>query len=138
MRLELTRIEEPFVFKVENEDGLTCLMDASEAIGGKKKGMRPMELLASSLAGCASIDITRMLVKKRIPTEHFSIAIEAKRSDSLPSPFEWIQLNISVDPEIDREQVKKVVELTLEKYCSVSASLNKTISIRYSINDQSV
>ncbi|MDG1333667.1 MAG: OsmC family protein [Crocinitomicaceae bacterium] len=138
MRLELTRIEEPFVFQVENEDGLTCTMDASEAIGGKKKGMRPMELLAASLAGCASIDITRMLTKKRIPTKHFSIAIEAKRSDSLPSPFEWIQLNISVDPHIDQEQVKKVVELTLEKYCSVSTSLNKNISIRYSINDQSV
>ena len=138
MRLELTRIEEPFVFEVENEDGLTCRMDASEAIGGKKKGMRPMELLAASLGGCASIDITRILKKKRIPTEHFSIAIEAKRSDSLPSPFEWIQLNISVDPELDKEKVKKVVEATLDKYCSVSASLNKTISIRYSINDQSI
>lgn len=138
MRLELTRIEEPFVFQVENEDGLTCTMDASESIGGKKKGMRPMELLAASLAGCASIDITRMLLKKRIPTEHFSITIEAKRSDSLPSPFEWIQLNIFVDDSIDQNQVEKVVELTLEKYCSVSASLDKKISIRYSINDKSL
>ncbi|MFK7785335.1 MAG: OsmC family protein [Crocinitomicaceae bacterium] len=136
--MELTKIEEPFVFEVENEDGLTCIMDASEAIGGKKKGMRPMELLAASLAGCASIDITRILTKKRIPTEQFSIAIEAKRSDSLPSPFEWIQLNISVDSNLDREKVKKVVEAVLDKYCSVSASLNKAISIRYSINDQSV
>ena len=137
MKLELTRIEEPFVFEVENEDGLTCTIDASEAIGGKKKGMRPMDLLAASLAGCASIDIVRILEKKRIPTKHFSIDIEAKRSDSLPSPFEWIQLNISVDPEIEREQVRKIVEMTLEKYCSVAASLSKTISIRYSINDPS-
>ncbi|PHR30855.1 MAG: disulfide bond formation regulator [Fluviicola sp.] len=138
MKLELKRIEEPFVFEVENEDGLVCRMDASEAIGGKRKGMRPMELLAASLAGCAAIDITRMLSKKRIPTSHFSIEIDAKRSDSLPSPFEWIQLNIFVDKDIDRAQVKKVVDLTLEKYCSVSASLNKSISIRYSINDESV
>ncbi|MCJ8289415.1 MAG: OsmC family protein [Crocinitomicaceae bacterium] len=138
MKLELKRIEEPFVFEVENEDGLVCKMDASEAIGGKRKGMRPMELLAASLAGCAAIDITRMLSKKRIPTSHFSIEIEAKRSDSLPSPFEWIQLNIFVDKDIDRAQVKKVVDLTLEKYCSVSASLNKSISIRYSINDETV
>lgn len=136
MKLELKRIEEPFVFEIENEDGLVCQMDASEAIGGKKKGMRPMELLAASLAGCASIDITRMLSKKRIPTEHFSISIEAKRSDSLPSPFEWIQLNIFVDKELDQEQVRKVVDLTLDKYCSVSASLNNAISIRYSINDK--
>ncbi len=138
MKLELKRIEEPFVFEIENEDGFVCQMDASEAIGGKKKGMRPMELLAASLAGCASIDITRMLSKKRIPTEHFSISIEAKRSDSLPSPFEWIQLNIFVDKELDQEQVRKVVDLTLDKYCSVSASLNNAISIRYSINDKMV
>lgn len=138
MKLELKRIEEPFVFEVENEDGLVCKMDASEAIGGKRKGMRPMELLAASLAGCAAIDITRMLSKKRIPTSHFSIEIEAKRSDSLPSPFEWIQLNIFVDKDIDQTQVKKVVDLTLEKYCSVSASLNNGISIRYSINDETV
>lgn len=138
MKLELTRIEEPFVFQVENEDGLTCTMDASEAIGGQKKGMRPMELLAASLAGCASIDITRILTKKRMPTERFSITIETKRSDSLPSPFEWIQLNIFIDETLDQTEVRKVVELTLEKYCSVSASLNKNISIRYSINDKSV
>ena len=138
MKLELSRIEEPFVFQVENEDGLICHIDASAAIGGKKKGFRPMELLAASLAGCASIDITRILTKKRIPTERFSIAIEAKRSDSLPSPFEWIQLNIFVDETLDQTEVKKVVELTLEKYCSVSASLNKNISIRYSINTTSV
>lgn len=138
MKLELKRIEEPFVFQVENEDGLTCTMDASEAIGGQKKGMRPMELLAASLAGCASIDITRILTKKRMPTERFSITIETKRSDSLPSPFEWIQLNIFLDETLDQTEVRKVVELTLGKYCSVSASLNKTISIRYSINDKSV
>jgi len=133
--LELNRIEEPFVFEVENEDGIRCTMDASEAIGGKKKGMRPMELLAASLAGCASIDITRILTKKRIPTDKFSITIEAKRSDSLPSAFEWILLNISLDKELPQDQVKKVVDLTLAKYCSVAASLNKNISIRYTIND---
>lgn len=138
MKLELTRIEEPYVFQVKNEDGLTFTMDASETIGGKKKGMRPMELLASSLAGCASIDITRILSKKRIPTERFSISIEARRSTDSPSPFEWIQLNIFVDETLDQEEVKKVVELTLNKYCSVSASLDKAISIRYSINDQSL
>lgn len=138
MKLELERIEEPYVFRVENELGAFCQIDASEAIGGKGKGMRPMELLAASLAGCASIDITRMLTKKRIPLDRFSISIEAKRSDSMPSPFEWIMLNIHLDDEVDKEQVKKVVELTLNKYCSVAASLKKSITIRYTINDTSL
>lgn len=136
MKLELNRIESPYVFEVENEDGVSCRIDASPAIGGKKKGMRPMELLAASLAGCASIDILRMLEKKRISSDQFSIEIEAKRSDRIPSPFEWIHLSIQLDKLIDRGPVEKVVELTLEKYCSVAASLDKNISIRYSINEK--
>lgn len=138
MKLELERIEEPFVFRVENEAGWSCQIDASEAIGGQNKGMRPMELLAASLAGCASIDITRILTKKRIPTSKFSISIEAKRSDSLPSPFEWIVLNIHLDEAINTEVVKQVVELTLNKYCSVADSLKKSIAIRYTINDKTL
>ena len=138
MRLELTRVDEPFVFEVENEDGQVCVMDASDAFGERRKGMRPMELLAASLAGCAAIDILRIFKKKRFPLEHFSIAIDAKRSDSFPSPFEWVQLNIFVDKTIDQVEVKKIVELALRKYCAVASSLNRGISIRYSINDKTV
>lgn len=134
MILELNRIEYPFVFEVENENGVKTLIDASEAIGGKNKGLRPMELLASALASCAAIDILRILEKKHITTEHFSIIIEGKRSSNLPSVFEWVHLSIKLDPAIDLEQVKKVVDLTLTKYCSVAASLNANIKINYSIN----
>lgn len=137
MKLELTRIDAPYVFEVENEDGLLTRIDATEAIGGKKGGFRPMELLASSLAGCAAIDILRILEKKHISTERFSISIDAKRTDTLPSVFEWIHLSISLDETIDEEVVRKVVDLTLEKYCSVASSLSRNIAIRYSINEQS-
>ena len=63
MKLTLTRIEEPFVMELQNESGNTCMMDANPAIGGKNLGFRPMELLAGSLAGCASIDVINILKK---------------------------------------------------------------------------
>ncbi len=136
MKLALKRVEAPYVFEIENESNVVTRIDASPAIGGKNAGFRPMELLAASLAGCASIDILRILEKKRITTDRFSIDIDAKRTDRLPSEFEWIHLSISLDPSIDEAVVRHVVDLTLEKYCSVAASLNKKISIRYSINEQ--
>jgi putative redox protein len=136
MKLSLKRVDRPYVFEVENESGLVTHLDATPAIGGKNAGFRPMEMLAASLAGCAAIDILRILEKKHISSERFSIDIEAKRTDRLPSVFEWIHLSISLDPSIDEAIVRKVVDLTLENYCSVAASLNKQIAIRYTINEQ--
>ena len=65
MSLELVRVEEPFVFELRNEEGAVCGIDAGPAIGGKGKGLRPMDLLAGSLAGCASIDVL-LILKKQI------------------------------------------------------------------------
>ena len=54
MKLEFKRVEEPYVFSLENETGVVTYLDASDTIGGKNKGLRPMEMLAGSLAGCAA------------------------------------------------------------------------------------
>lgn len=136
MKLEFKRVEEPYVFQLENETGVVTHIDASDTIGGKNKGLRPMEMLAGSLAGCAAIDILAILKKQRIETKKFEIEIKGKRSASSPSVFEWIHLNILVDEDIDQVRLKKNVDLVIEKYCSVSASLNKNIIIKYSINEE--
>ncbi|MCH2224919.1 MAG: OsmC family protein [Crocinitomicaceae bacterium] len=136
MKLEFKRIEEPYVFQLENETGVVTHLDASDTIGGKNKGLRPMEMLAGSIAGCAAIDILAILKKQRVRTEKFEIEIKGKRSAASPSIFEWVHLNILVDDHVDQVKLKKTVDLVLEKYCSVSASLNKNIIIKYSINEE--
>lgn len=136
MKLEFSLLEEPYVFRVENESGASCLIDANENIGGKNKGLRPMELLAGSLAGCAAIDVLQILRKQKQNTNQFSIDIEAKRSSEMPSVFEWIHLAIQVDENVDQKKLKRNVDLVLDKYCSVAASLNKNIKIQYSINQE--
>lgn len=133
MKLKLDRIETPFVFELTNEGGSRCLIDASEAIGGKNKGFRPMELLAGSLAGCAAIDVLNVLSKKRIVVEHFSLQIEAERTAATPSPFQSICLVFKIPSEIDRNQVNGIIELVLQKYCSVSATLSDTVEITYKV-----
>ncbi len=133
MGLELTRIEEPFVFELKNEEGVICGIDASPAIGGKAKGLRPMELLAGSLAGCASIDVLLILKKQRIEPTHFAIRIETRRSAGVPAVFEEIKLIFEVDNEVNKEKLEKAIALTLEKYCSVSASLKENIDVNFEI-----
>lgn len=127
--MKLERIESPFVFEVTNDTGVKCLMDASQEIGGKNKGFRPMELLAASLAGCISIDVLHILKKQRKEPENFSINIETKRKPGELAPFELITLEFALEKDQEEENFSKIVALVLEKYCSVAASLNDEIRI---------
>lgn len=137
MKLDLKLVESPFVLEVKNESGISIKMDATEKIGGKNKGMRPMEILASSLAGCMSIDILLILKKQRQEVTFYEVNIDANRKDAVPAVFETIRLVFSFNREVDLEKAKAAVHLSHEKYCSVSASLNQEITIQLEVRHQS-
>ncbi len=129
MKLNLKRIETPFVLELSNEANNKVIIDANPAIGGKGLGFRPMELLAGSLASCASIDTLLILQKQRIELLDYSVEINAVRKEGEPSPFEKIELTFRFDPSVDLLKANKAIALSLEKYCSVAASLNNQIEL---------
>lgn len=133
MKLDLHRIEAPFVMELRNEQGNSCYMDANPAIGGSNKGFRPMELLAGSLAGCVSIDVLNIVKKQRIDLKHYHVRIEAFRVEVTPAPFEHIHMVFEFDNSIDPQKMNRNIEMTLEKYCSVSACLKEEIRITYGL-----
>jgi putative redox protein len=137
MKLALKLVESPFVLEVKNESGISLKMDATEKIGGKNKGMRPMEVLASSLAGCMSIDVLLILQKQRQEVTYYEVSIDANRKDAVPASFENIRLVFSFNQEVDLEKAAAAVKLSHEKYCSVSASLNPEINIQTEVRHQS-
>lgn len=136
MKLDLKLIESPFVLEVKNESGISIKMDATEKIGGKNKGMRPMEVLASSLAGCMSVDVLLILQKQRQEVTFYEVNIEADRKDAVPASFNAIRLVFSFNQEVDLEKAAAAVKLSHEKYCSVSASLNSEMSIQTEVRHQ--
>ena len=133
MKLYLNRINQNVAFEIQNEAGKSIQIDGSETIGGEGLGMRPMEILASSLAACASIDVLLILKKKRINLTHFSVEIEGKRKNTVPAAFESLHLQFFIGKEDQSENVSKAVKLSIEKYCSVVACLDKEINISYEI-----
>lgn len=137
MKLELKLVEAPFVLEVRNESGISIKMDATEKIGGKNQGMRPMEVLASSLAGCMSIDVLLILQKQRQEVSYYEVNIDANRRDAVPASFEAIHLVFTFNKEVDLEKAAAAVKLSHEKYCSVSASLNPEINIQTEVRHQS-
>ena len=133
MKLELNRIEKPYVFELENENGAICKMDSSKDIGGKNMGLTPMELLAGALAACISIDVLMILNKQHIETKKYAVSVDASKKNSMPSPFEKIHLVFSIDAEIDLSKVERAIQLSIDKYCSVKASLSSKIDVTHQI-----
>ena len=133
MKLVLKKTDEAFGMAVTNERGLSIQMDASPDLGGKDSGMRPMEVLASSLAGCISVDVIMILRKQRMNLEHYHVLITAKRTEGVPSPFESIHLVFELSKSVDRDKAERAVKLAKDKYCSVSASLNENIQITHQL-----
>lgn len=134
MNLTLKRLNDKFALQATNEEGVTANFDAAPSIGGEHLGLRPMEMLAASLASCASIDVLLILKKKRIELSHYEVKIEAERKDAVPAVFKSIRLVFVIGQSDPKEQVEKAVQLSIEKYCSVTASLSKEINIEYRIS----
>lgn len=134
MDMELTRIEAPYVFELNAQNNLKLVMDSSESLEGKNRGMTPMQLLLGGLMGCMSIDVMLVLKKQKMSPKVYRVEADAKKKVGVPTPYDKIHLKISIDKEIDLKRVHRAVDLSLNKYCSVRASLNPDISISYEIN----
>ena len=133
MKLQLNLSESPYVFRLNNESGAICTIDSSQDIGGKNKGLTPMQLLAGALASCISIDTLMILKKQKIEPKKYTVHIDAFKKNSVPSPFEKIHLLFSIDAGIDLIKVNRAIKLSIDKYCSVKASLSQEIKISYDL-----
>ena len=101
-------------------------------------GFNPKALLLSGLAGCSGIDIVEILEKMRVPFEDLKIEVEAEQTNEPPKVFKEIHINYMVSTaEENYDKVKKAVDLSLDKYCGVSAMLKKNSKINYTITIKS-
>ena len=120
-------------FRGENEAGLTVTMDASPDFGGENAGLRPMELLITSLGGCSAMDVVEILRKKRQEVTGYEINISGERAKENPRVFTNIDVEHVVrGKNIDPGAVERAVELSTDKYCSVMAMLKQSADIKVS------
>lgn len=136
-RITLRRIGEPYYFEATNATGNTVHLDAGASVGGTGKGARPMELLLMGLAGCSGIDVVNILRKQKHEIAAFDIEVVGARGDSAgANPFTEIHINFILKGVIDEDHLKRAIELSIEKYCSAAAMIEKTAKIKwdYSLN----
>jgi putative redox protein len=133
MKVELRRVNNAFHFEAVGAAGVPVHIDGSPDIGGVDAGARPMEMILMGLGGCSAIDIVLILQKQRQLIEDMSISIEAERvPNEIPSVFKTIHLHYTFKGDLNIEKVTRAIELSMEKYCSVTAILNKTAVITHS------
>ena len=97
--------------------------------GDKATGNSPMELVLIALCGCTGYDVVSILQKKREPFISLEVRAAAERAAGPPSVYTKIKLIYRVGGKVSRKAVEDAVRLSKEKYCSVSAMLEKTAKI---------
>jgi len=123
-------------FNAQGESGHDIPMDASESAGGDDSAARPMEMLLAGLGGCTSIDVVLILNKMKAEIEDFNVEIEAEREDEHPKRFKKIHLKYYIKGKnLEERKVEKAINLSEDKYCSASASLNAEITSSYEIEN---
>ncbi|ABW18194.1 OsmC family protein [Alkaliphilus oremlandii] len=115
-------------------NGHTLITDAAPEIGGENLGPRPKALLLSGLIGCTGIDVMMILNKMRVKPDDVIISAEADQTDTEPKVYKTIHLIYTFKgKDLPVEKLQRAVRLSQEKYCGVSAMLEKAAPITYEI-----
>ncbi len=102
--------------------------------GNRKEGFSPKALLLSGLAACSGIDVVDILEKMRVQFSDFVIDAEAEQTEEHPKVFKEIIVTYRIRTAMENEdKVRKAINLSLEKYCGVSAMLKKNSAINYKL-----
>lgn len=134
MKINIKRLNDKFHMEASNEDGNTIQMDSAPDIGGEGKGMRPRQMLLAALGGCSAIDVLLILRKQKAEILDFNVEVDGESEKVQDySLFRNITLHFKVKGTVEFEKVERAVKLSIEKYCSVSKTLEPTAKINYKI-----
>ncbi|PZP49352.1 MAG: osmotically inducible protein OsmC [Pseudopedobacter saltans] len=122
--IELNLVNGEYGFEAKDQSGHTTRMDTKPEMGGQNFGTRPMELLLEALAGCSSVDVVSILGKQKQKIDGLKVVVngERKAQDDL-SLWKDIEMVFQLKGDIDQAKAEKAVKLSIDKYCSVAATL---------------
>ena len=115
------------------DSGFPVKLDSHSSPG---TGVGPMEMVAIALAGCTAMDVISILVKKKMDVTGFEVKVNADRASDHPKRFTKAVLEYVIHGHsVDEDSVRRAIELSVNKYCSVHAMLKDSfpIALNYSI-----
>ena len=101
---------------------------------GADIGVKPAETLLVALAACTAYDVVEILHKQRAGLEHLLIQATGDQAAEPPWAYQRIHLGFQViAPGVQLAQLERAVDLALNKYCSVRASLAPEIAVTFAV-----
>jgi len=100
---------------------------------GLEDGPSPMEAVLMAAGGCSGIDVVSILKKMRQPLEDLEIQVSGQRREEHPRYFHTVTLKFILTGDLDAQKVEKAIELSMEKYCSVTTGLRAEVNYEYEI-----
>ncbi len=133
MSAHIVTWEGEFHFVGQTPDGRRSQFDLPVEKGGGGAGPTPMEMVLHALAACSAFDVVSILQRMRLPLEGLRVEIDADRADDHPKVYTAIRLRYVAKGDLPENKVRRAVELSANKYCSVSAMLKSTATVEHEI-----
>ena len=122
--IQVQRVHGEFGIEAKDGNGHTIKMDSSPESGGEDFGVRPMQTLLMGLGGCSAIDVMSILKKQRQEVTDYKINISGEREQGKePSLWKSVRIEFHLFGNIDPDKAERAVDLSVNKYCSVAATL---------------
>ena len=119
-------------FVGESGSGHSVVMDGPPEDGGRNLGVRPMEMVLLGMGGCTAFDVVLILQRGRQDIVDCHVELEAERATEVPKVFTRIHAHYVIKGRgLDPKRVERAVNMTAEKYCSVSIMLAKAAEITH-------
>jgi putative redox protein len=119
-------------FEIRANSGHNSAVD-EPPVFGDDEGMRPTEMLLGALGGCTGINAVLLLKKFHQPFKSLDVEVEGDQEKEWPHAFTEIRINFKIgwDGKHDKQLVENALDMAVNKYCPVDATLSKGTKINY-------
>ncbi|MBO6522285.1 MAG: OsmC family protein [Balneolaceae bacterium] len=133
MKVDVNWLGKDFHMEAGNEEGGIIRIDGKTNIGGLEGGMSPMQLLLAGIGGCSAIDVISILEKQKQDLKSLKVEVDGdkQKNDVGFSEYKSIHMHFTLSGNLDEKKVKRALDLSITKYCSVSKALEKGSEISY-------
>jgi putative redox protein len=118
-------------FVAKGDSGHAIVLDAYPEVGGSDTGPRPGEVVLMALGSCTGIDVVSILNKMRVSFESLEVEVKGEPAPEHPKVYTEVWVRFKVKGNVPEDKLKKAIELSRERYCSVGALVKQAAKMHY-------
>jgi putative redox protein len=93
------------------------------------RGLKASDLLLLAAASCSTYDVIMILNKQHEPLESIFVTCTGEQEIDPPNKFIKMHLHYTVKGNLHPDKVARAIQLSEEKYCSVTNTLRAGVEI---------